>query len=138
MKTIGLLLLLTLSNLLVGQITECYCFENEEGSYTEWLVFAQRGLKCENPPRISKMFDEDKKGIKFPYIEEGDQILFVKKVDFSVDLPVGISSVGAVQHYYYSRTRIKDGLQVHIEYKPSFQDMMGPPDRLYKKVELKE
>lgn len=147
MKIFSFLLLLLMSNLIFGQITECYCFENDEGTYTEWLVFQKdqvmifgaRGRACNNPPEMTKMFESDEtKDLKFSYIEEEDQVLFVKKIELSIDLPVDISTEDAVLRHYYSGTRTEDGLQVHIEYKPSFEDMMGPPDRFYKKIELYE
>lgn len=147
MKTISLVILLFISNLLNGQITECYCFENDEGIFTEWLVFQKdqvmifgaRGRTCDNPPEMTKMFEIDEtKEWRFAYIEEEDQVLFVKKIELSIDLPAGISKEDAVLRHYYSGIRSEDGLQVHIEYKPSFEDMMGPPNRFYKKIELTE
>lgn len=102
-----------------GQITECYCFENKEGTFTEWLlfqkdeviVFGQRNKTCDNPLEITKMLEgDDSKDLKFAYIEEEDQILFIKKVELSIDLPVDISKEVAVLRYYYSGIRVDDGL----------------------------
>lgn len=117
---------------------ECYCYQNSENNYIEWLYFTEDSVvihsligdansSCEdfNMGAISGLKSS---GNIWSYEQAKKDIKFTKSIkDNTWNLEI---------KYLYSCRRQKGGLQVHIEYKPQFQDYAGPPDRFYKKVEI--
>lgn len=140
MKHLILSLLIFFSIHINAQEERCYCYENPAMNYTEWLymikdsviVVGQFDKTC-GEVDVDNWIDWARpRGYIWAFDEVDKEIKFSKVV---VD-PKG--QVKSPMRYNYTCQHAEEGLQVHIEYKPAMRDMMGPPDRFYKKIELTE
>lgn len=126
---------------LSAQDESCYCYQNPDNQYTEWLYFSNDSVvilslrgdeetTCENFERSHVESYKSSVGFVWPYTKTETHMEFTKSVtDPKWNLTI---------EYFYSCQMVGEGLQVHIDYKPNFNDFGGPPDRFYKKIELPE
>lgn len=118
-----------------SQQHQCYCFENSETEFTEWLCFGADSVIVVgfSGKTCGDGIDKDTWGHAMRghnilwgvnFTEEGAKFTKVLKEE----------TFGITLRYIYTCTAEDEGLNVHIEYAPAslnFTDRTGPPDRYY-------
>lgn len=124
---------------LSAQKGECYCYQNSVVNYTEWIyimndsvvVIGQKNKICEDL-NLDSSLDWARSGNYVWPVEDVDgQIKFTKLLTNPNEL------IDEIQ-YKYIGVKSDEGLEIHIDYTHNFNDLMGPPDRFYRIIELKE
>lgn len=149
-----LILIILNSTVAFGQDLECYCYENDspsipsqlndsEGNYVEWLIekgdsIIVLGYLNRNCNGITRDFIEKKFKKKRAQGRVWIQTFTDTTLSFTKILENrGMSGPSIIKYHYTAKVGADGSLHTKIRYTPeSFTDRMGPPDRVYRKVDL--
>lgn len=129
------------TGLIFAQESSCYCYENSETKYVEWICFFEDSVfvqtetnkTCEDRFNLSEaMKFYQKEGMIWPVIKIKTEVSFTRKLSSQVEFQSELIPIEIECQYI---GKIKRGkMVVHIETPSSFTDYSGPPDRVYNMI----